>query len=311
MAVVIAVPGNEDKRRSSRSRLGAEVDHGRGAAVSRRRDLRPDRRAISRGQDVVLVGSLYPVPAERVPDGRVPRGDRARPRRAQGRAGRAVPRVHAAGRASSSPARASRRSYFARARVAGGRLAGHGRSAPAPPRRRSSGIYSIPTTIARAAPAIAQLDRDARSSSRILVGPDAESVQWVSAVADALRRAVRDPREDAARRSRRLDHRRRRRATGTATRRSSIDDIISTGKTMIEATRQLRAAGSAAPMCVAIHAVFADDVLERADAAGAAGIVTCDTIVARVESDLRDRSDRRGCEELSVTRASLYRYAPW
>lgn len=57
-----------------------------------------------------------------------------------------------------------------------------------------------------------------------------------------------------------------------------IDDIVSTGKTMIEATRQLRAAGSAAPMCVAIHAVFADRVLDELMSAGAAGIVTCDTI---------------------------------
>ncbi len=47
---------------------------------------------------------------------------------------------------------------------------------------------------------------------------------------------------------------------------------------MIEATRQLRAAGSAAPMCVAIHAVFADTVLDELMSAGAAGIVTCDTI---------------------------------
>ncbi|HEY5921666.1 MAG TPA: phosphoribosyltransferase family protein, partial [Kofleriaceae bacterium] len=57
-----------------------------------------------------------------------------------------------------------------------------------------------------------------------------------------------------------------------------IDDIVSTGKTMIEATRQLRAAGSEAPMCIAIHAVFADTVLEELSAAGAAGIVTCNTI---------------------------------
>jgi ribose-phosphate pyrophosphokinase len=57
-----------------------------------------------------------------------------------------------------------------------------------------------------------------------------------------------------------------------------IDDIVSTGKTMIAATRQLRAAGSAAPMCVAIHAVFADSLLEELTSAGAAGLVTCDTI---------------------------------
>jgi ribose-phosphate pyrophosphokinase len=57
-----------------------------------------------------------------------------------------------------------------------------------------------------------------------------------------------------------------------------IDDIVSTGKTMVEATRSLRAAGSAPPMCIAIHAVFADAVGDELVAAGARGIVTCDTI---------------------------------
>jgi ribose-phosphate pyrophosphokinase len=47
---------------------------------------------------------------------------------------------------------------------------------------------------------------------------------------------------------------------------------------MVEATRQLRAAGSAAPVCVAIHAVFADAVDDQLVGAGARGIVTCDTI---------------------------------
>ena len=57
-----------------------------------------------------------------------------------------------------------------------------------------------------------------------------------------------------------------------------IDDIVSTGKTMVEATRQLRAAGSAPPVCIAIHAVFADAVNDELMLAGARGIVTCDTI---------------------------------
>jgi ribose-phosphate pyrophosphokinase len=58
-----------------------------------------------------------------------------------------------------------------------------------------------------------------------------------------------------------------------------IDDIVSTGRTMIEATRQLRGAGSAPPMCVAIHAVFADALNEALIDAGARGIVTCNTIL--------------------------------
>ena len=138
-----------------------------------------------------------------------------------------------------------------------------------------AGVYTIPTTIARAAPAIARWVA-AEVHRPVLVGPDAESVQWVSAVAghcgapfvilEKTRRGDRDvsiSSPDGAWR----DH------TPVV-----IDDIVSTGQTMIEATRQLRAAGSAAPMCVAIHAVFADALSQALLDAGASGIVTCDTI---------------------------------
>ena len=57
-----------------------------------------------------------------------------------------------------------------------------------------------------------------------------------------------------------------------------IDDIVSTGKTMIEATRQVVASGAAAPLCIAIHAVFADALEDELMAAGARGIITCDTV---------------------------------
>jgi ribose-phosphate pyrophosphokinase len=137
------------------------------------------------------------------------------------------------------------------------------------------GLYTIPTSIARAAPAIASwVAREV--TQPVLVGPDAESAQWVSAVAEKCgapymilektRRGDRDVSISAPER------------TWNGHTPVLIDDIVSTGKTMIEATRQLRAAGAAAPMCVAIHAVFADNVLDELTSAGAAGIVTCDTI---------------------------------
>jgi ribose-phosphate pyrophosphokinase len=136
-------------------------------------------------------------------------------------------------------------------------------------------VYSIPTTIAHAAPAIAawiteHVDRP------VLVGPDAESVQWVAAVAERcgapfviLEKTRRGDREVSIS------------APGGAWEGHTpvlIDDIVSTGRTMIEATRQLRTAGSAPPMCVAIHAVFADALGDVLIAAGARGIVTCNTI---------------------------------
>ena len=137
------------------------------------------------------------------------------------------------------------------------------------------GIYSIPTTIARAAPAIAKWITT-EVTHPVLVGPDAESEQWVAAVAkhcgapfvilEKTRRGDRDVSVSAP--------------DGPWNGHTPvvIDDIVSTGRTMVEATRMLRAAGSAAPMCVAIHAVFADSVQDELVAAGARGIVTCDTI---------------------------------
>ncbi|MDQ3341706.1 MAG: ribose-phosphate diphosphokinase [Myxococcota bacterium] len=137
------------------------------------------------------------------------------------------------------------------------------------------GIYAIPTTIARAASAIAQWITD-EVKQPVLVGPDAESKQWVAAVAESCgapfvilektRRGDRDVSVSAP------DYQWNGHTPVV------IDDIVSTGRTMLEATRMLRAAGSAAPMCVAIHAVFADAVQDALVAAGASGIVTCDTI---------------------------------
>jgi ribose-phosphate pyrophosphokinase len=137
------------------------------------------------------------------------------------------------------------------------------------------GLYTIPSTIARAAPEIARWVT-AEIAHPVLIGPDAESAQWVSAVAarcgapfvilEKTRRGDRDVSITAP-------------PSGwNGHTPVLIDDIVSTGKTMVEATRQLRGAGSKPPMCVAIHAVFADALDAELVAAGAAGIVTCDTI---------------------------------
>jgi ribose-phosphate pyrophosphokinase len=141
------------------------------------------------------------------------------------------------------------------------------------------GIYSIPTTIVHAAPVIARWIAD-QVEHPVLVGPDAESAQWVSAVAaqchapylilEKTRRGDRDVSISAPDSS-----------SGHFSNGHTpvvIDDIVSTGRTMLEATRQLRAAGSAPPMCIAIHAVFADAVHDELVAAGARGIITCNTI---------------------------------
>ena len=44
---------------------------------------------------------------------------------------------------------------------------------------------------------------------------------------------------------------------------SAYDDIVSSGRTMIEAAEGLVARGLAKPVCVAVHALFADDAYQR------------------------------------------------
>jgi ribose-phosphate pyrophosphokinase len=142
--------------------------------------------------------------------------------------------------------------------------------------RSLDAIYQIPTELVHAAPSIAAWIRD-HQPAPLLIGPDAESEQWVGAVAEQIdapyvilekvRRGDRDVSVSVP------DVERHRDRTPVV-----IDDIISTGRTMIETLHHLTAAGMREPICVAIHAVFSDRAHDDLLAAGAARVVTCDTI---------------------------------
>lgn len=137
-------------------------------------------------------------------------------------------------------------------------------------------IYSIPSTVVPAAPLLAQWIRT-NIDAPVLIGPDAESEQWVSAVArnagaphlvlEKVRRGDRDVTvsipDPAALRGR----------TPVL-----VDDIISTGRTMIAAARHLMAQGLNPPVCIGVHAIFAEDAREALRAAGAARIITTNSI---------------------------------
>jgi ribose-phosphate pyrophosphokinase len=136
-------------------------------------------------------------------------------------------------------------------------------------------VYSIPTQIARSAAAIACWISE-NVARPMLIGPDAESVQWVAAVAAAcdapfavLEKTRRGDRDVSV--SRPV-------ASWDDRTPVVIDDIISTGRTMVEATKQVRAAGAAPAICIGIHAVFADAVQQELLDAGASRVVTCNTI---------------------------------
>jgi len=57
-----------------------------------------------------------------------------------------------------------------------------------------------------------------------------------------------------------------------------VDDIISTGGTMIDTVRRLKEAGLSPPTCIGVHGIFAEGAYDRLKDAGASQIVTCNTI---------------------------------
>ena len=139
-----------------------------------------------------------------------------------------------------------------------------------------SEIYSIPSRVEHAAPAIAEWIR-AHVEQPLIIGPDSESEQWVSEVADMAESPYlvlakkRHGDRDVEIAVPQLDAWRGRTPV-------LVDDIISTARTMIETISHLTQAGYSPPTCIGVHAVFAGDSYEGLANAGATEIVTCNTV---------------------------------
>ncbi|MGH7499390.1 MAG: ribose-phosphate pyrophosphokinase [Gemmatimonadales bacterium] len=138
------------------------------------------------------------------------------------------------------------------------------------------GLYAIPAESVTAASRIAQWVRE-HVQAPVLVGPDEESRQWVGRVADEvgapvvtlLKRRLGD-REVCIELPDLAPYRGRTPVL--------VDDIVSTGRTLIEAARGLAKLGLASPWCIAVHGIFAGGAYGRLQAAGMAGVVTCNTV---------------------------------
>jgi ribose-phosphate pyrophosphokinase len=139
-----------------------------------------------------------------------------------------------------------------------------------------SEIYDIEATVVHAAPVVAEWIRE-HVPQPVLVGPDEESAQWVAATAERIgaphlvlhkvRRGDTDVSVEVPQVDRWREH------TPVL-----VDDIISTGRTLVQTIGHLRAAGMQPPVCVAVHALFAGDAWEALQAAGAGRVVTCNTV---------------------------------
>lgn len=137
-------------------------------------------------------------------------------------------------------------------------------------------LYRIPARRVATAPLIADWLRD-NIRDAILIGPDSESEQWVADIAaraglphqvlTKIRRGDRDvevslPSVDAALRRTPV----------------IVDDIVSSGRTSIETLGHLKRLGLPAAVSVVIHPVFAGDAYAQLLAAGAARVVSTDSI---------------------------------
>ncbi|MBI5278007.1 MAG: ribose-phosphate diphosphokinase [Burkholderiales bacterium] len=138
-----------------------------------------------------------------------------------------------------------------------------------------SDIYSIPAHAVGAATAIAGWLGQAPALP-LLVGPDEESEQWVAGVATALGAP-----HAVLRKTRRGDFDVSIDGAGLrgAPERPAVllDDLISTGRTLLAAASVLRSAGWAVHDCVCVHALFDGDVAARFAEAGLR-VVSCNTV---------------------------------
>jgi ribose-phosphate pyrophosphokinase len=136
-------------------------------------------------------------------------------------------------------------------------------------------VYAIPAQALHAAPLLADWIA-ANVDSPLIVGPDSESNQWVSDVAGRAG-APYAVLHKQRRGDRSVDVAAPDLARWAGRQPVLVDDIVSSGRTMIEAARQLLAQGFAAPVCVAVHPLFADDAYAELSAL-ASRVVSTDTV---------------------------------
>lgn len=137
-------------------------------------------------------------------------------------------------------------------------------------------IYSVKSYALQATPLIAEWVKG-NVEKPLVVGPDSESEQWAAAAAAMIdcpylilekqRFGDKNVKVSAPNAQRYLQH------TPVL-----IDDIISTGRTMIRTSEALEAEGLKQAICIAVHALFSDDAYQLMRKAPIAQIISCNTV---------------------------------
>ena len=138
-----------------------------------------------------------------------------------------------------------------------------------------SALYEIPADTLHAAPLLADWIA-AEVEKPLLIGPDEESAQWVSAIAARIGaphmvlRKIRHGDNDVEIALPDLSPWRGRQPV-------LVDDIASSGHTLVEAARLVVRQGLPGPVCAVVHGLFAGDAYQRLSAV-ADRIISCDSV---------------------------------
>ncbi len=147
--------------------------------------------------------------------------------------------------------------------------------------RTLSEIYAVPAAVASSAGPIGRWVA-AQVDSPLIVGPDQESGQWVGEIARELGcPSLMLSKQRQGDRKVEISAPDRRAVAGRTP--VVIDDIISSAQTMCATVGHLAALG-ARPVCVGVHALMTDEAVDELLHAGAARVVTCNTLVHRTNA---------------------------
>ncbi len=137
-----------------------------------------------------------------------------------------------------------------------------------------SDIYSVPSRVVHAAPEIAKWIA-AKVERPVVVGPDGESEQWVAQVARLIGYTVLHKNRSG---DRNVEVSMPDTSAWSGMTPVLVDDIVSTARTMVAAAVQIESARMAAPVCIAVHPLFAGGAYAALHLAGVERIVSCNTV---------------------------------
>jgi len=137
-------------------------------------------------------------------------------------------------------------------------------------------IYSIPSYVLHTTHLISGYIQK-NITHPIIIGPDKESEQWVATIAKTIKSPYQISEKIRTSDTEVQIH------FSELTRYQNytpviVDDIISTGNTMIETIKYMQSIKMKAPVCIGVHALFVKEAYTSILAAGAQSIITCNTI---------------------------------